>query len=100
MRRLTADQYRQTISDVFGSEVSISGRFEPDLRRGGLLAVDASAVTVTPAGVEQYDVMARGIAAPLVSAPRRDALLSCRPDNPIKADAKRAAARSLIRRRR
>ena len=36
--------------------------------------------------------MARGIAAPLVSAPRRDALLSCRPDNPTKADAKCAAA--------
>ena len=31
MRRLTEDQYRNTIKDVFG-DVTIGGRFEPDTR--------------------------------------------------------------------
>ncbi len=37
MRRLTEAQYRQTIADVFGSDIKVVGRFEPDSRREGRL---------------------------------------------------------------
>lgn len=94
VRRLTKDQYTQVIGDLFGNEITISGRFEPDLRREGLLAVGASALTVTPSGAEQYDVMARGIAAQIVDVRHRDSLLACRPKDPVKADP--ACARKVL----
>ena len=33
MRRITPDQYRESIADVFGPDIKIVGRFEPDSRR-------------------------------------------------------------------
>ncbi len=33
-RRLTADQYRNIIADVFGEDIDLGGRLEPDLRDG------------------------------------------------------------------
>ena len=41
LRRLTEDQYRRIIADVFGADVVIGGRFDPLVRTGGLLAVGA-----------------------------------------------------------
>src|SRR5262249_12383231 len=71
MRRLTEDQYRNTIKDLFGN-VTIGGRFEPDTRQGELIAVGASKATITPGGMEEYDRMATGIAQQVVDPKRRD----------------------------
>jgi hypothetical protein len=79
MRRLTQEQYRQIINDIFGSTVSLGGRFEPDVRDGGLLAVGAGQVSVTAAGLEQYDNMARSIAAQVVDPKHRALLIPCKP---------------------
>ena len=59
MRRLSAEQYQNVIHDVFGPTIELGGRFEPDLRVGGLLAVGAGDISITAAGIEQYDLMAR-----------------------------------------
>ena len=32
MRRLTGDQYRRAIADVFGADIKVAGRFEPAQR--------------------------------------------------------------------
>src|SRR5437899_335112 len=66
MRRLTQEEYKQIIADVFGPTVRLGGRFEPDVREAGLLAVGASQVSVTASGIEQYDSMARAIASQVV----------------------------------
>lgn len=79
MRRLTQDQYRQIIADVFGPTVKLSGRFEPDVRESGLLAVGASQVSITSSGLESYDNMARGIAQQVVDENHRDLLIPCKP---------------------
>jgi hypothetical protein len=79
MRRLTQEQYRQILADVFGPTVRLGGRFEPDIRDAGLLAVGASEVSVTASGLEQYDSMARGIASQVVDARHRALLIPCRP---------------------
>jgi hypothetical protein len=79
MRRLTQEQYRQIITDIFGSTVSLGGRFEPDVRDAGLLAVGAGQVSVTAAGLEQYDNMARSIAAQVVDDKHRALLIPCKP---------------------
>ena len=79
MRRLTQEQYRQIIADVFGPTVKLGGRFEPDVREAGLLAVGASQVSVTASGLEQYDSMARNIAAQVVDEQHRGLLIPCQP---------------------
>ncbi|MSO73478.1 MAG: DUF1588 domain-containing protein [Rhodospirillaceae bacterium] len=79
MRRLTQEQYRQSIADIFGADIKIAGRFEPDLRTDGLLALGTTEVSVTPAGFEQYNTMARTIAAQVVDEKHRDALVICKP---------------------
>jgi hypothetical protein len=86
IRRLTEAQYRQTIADIFGEDIKVAGRFEPDMRVSGLLAVGTGKVTVTPAGFEQYDSMAHGIARQVVDEKHRDKLVGCKPAAPNAPD--------------
>jgi Protein of unknown function (DUF1592)/Protein of unknown function (DUF1588)/Protein of unknown function (DUF1585)/Protein of unknown function (DUF1595)/Protein of unknown function (DUF1587) len=85
-QRLSAAQYRQVISDVFAPDIKLGGRFEPGVRKNGLLAVGASAVAMSPSGFEQYDNMARSIAGQVVDAKHRDALIPCKPADAKKPD--------------
>lgn len=80
-RRLTETQYRATIADIFGPDIKVSGRFEPDMRVEGLLAAGTSAVSLTPAGAEQYEQIARGIAAQVVDPAHRGRLIGCAPQS-------------------
>jgi hypothetical protein len=87
VRRLTEQQYQTIIADIFGDDIKIGGRFEPDIRKSGLLAVGAGEVSVTPAGFEQYDSMALNAAAQIVDQRHRDMLVGCAPASPKAADA-------------
>ena len=89
MRRLTEAQYRNTIADVFGPDIVVSGRFEPIVRpQHRLIATGAAGATISPAGLEQFDAIARGIASQVFDAKHRAAFLPCTPADPAKADAK------------
>lgn len=77
IRRLTEQQYRNIIADVFGSTITVSGRFDPLVRTEGLLAMAAWSSSVTPAGFAQYEDMARNIAAQIVNPPHSDILVPC-----------------------
>lgn len=79
LRRLTEAQYRQAISDIFGSDIKLSGRFEPDMRVDGLLAVGTGKLSVTPSGLEQYETIGLGIAKQVVDIAHRDKLVGCSP---------------------
>jgi hypothetical protein len=92
--RLSEAQYRQSISDIFGPDIKVAGRFEPGIRKNGLLAVGDSVIAVSPAGFEQYDSMARGIASQIVDEKHRQALIPCTPIDSKKADA--ACARQTL----
>lgn len=85
-RRLRPDQYRRIIADVFGPSIKVTGRFEPDVREAGLFAIGAGRVGVTATGLEQYDAMARGIAAQVVDERHRDTLIPCKPKSATGAD--------------
>ncbi len=85
-QRLTAAQYRQMVSDIFGPDIKLGGRFEPGLRKNGLLAVGGSAVAMSPSGFEQYDTMARTISSQIVDEKHRDALIGCKPADAKKPD--------------
>ena len=79
VRLLTEPQYRQIIADVFGAQIVVGGSFDPMVRTNGLLSVGAAQAHVTPAGLEQFDRMARAIAAQVVSDENRDVLVPCQP---------------------
>ncbi|MDX2221592.1 MAG: DUF1588 domain-containing protein [Rhodospirillaceae bacterium] len=86
MRRLTEDQYRQIIADVFGPDIVIGGRFDPIVRVDGLVSVGAGATAINSAAFERYDTIGRSVAAQVVDPVRRDMLVPCRPADPAKAD--------------
>jgi hypothetical protein len=79
LRRLTEPEYRQIIADVFGTTIKVPGRFEPDVRDNGLIAVGTSRESVAGTGLEQYDLTARGIAAQVVDDAHRATLVPCTP---------------------
>ena len=84
--RLNPAQYKQTIADVFGTSIVVDGRFEPEVREGGLLALGARSANVSDAGIERYDELARGIAAQVVAPQNRGTLIPCKPKSEAAAD--------------
>ena len=51
MRRLTEQEYRNSIADIFGKEIEVRGSFEPTNRTGGLAAASTALLSVTPVGL-------------------------------------------------
>jgi hypothetical protein len=103
-RRLTQAQYRQIIADVFGPGIQIAGRMDPDVRKDGLIGVGATEATFTPASLEQYDLLARAIAAEVLQPQYRRAFMPCAPaaenapDGACAAQVIKEAGRLLFRR--
>ncbi len=79
LRRLSPDQYKQTVADIFGSDITIGGRFAPEIRESGLLAVGAGNESITGDELDQYHAMAQSIAAQVVDPSHRDVLIACKP---------------------
>ena len=44
LRRLTEQEYRNSIADIFGKEIEVRGSFEPTIRSGGLAATGGTVV--------------------------------------------------------
>ncbi|MGY8668844.1 DUF1592 domain-containing protein [Bradyrhizobium sp. UFLA05-109] len=78
MRRLTQQEYRNAIADIFGPEIEVRGSFEPTIRIGGLQAASTSVLSVTPVGFESFTNMADGIAGQVTGEKYR-AKLPCAP---------------------
>jgi Protein of unknown function (DUF1595)/Protein of unknown function (DUF1587)/Protein of unknown function (DUF1592) len=81
VRRITETQYRHTIADVFGPELKINARFEPEKREDGLLAIGSAQLSLTSSGFEQYFALANSISDQVLSEKRRSASVSCKPLN-------------------
>jgi len=86
-RRLTESQYRNTIKDVFGRNIIVSGRFDPLERIDGLLAIGASHAAITPAALERYEALGRSIALQVVNKQNREIAVPCRPSSILESDA-------------
>lgn len=78
-RRLTQAQYRRSIADIFGSDIRIVGRMEPDIRLDGLIAIGSGAASVTPSALERYDEIARSVAEQVTDETHRARLIGCGP---------------------
>jgi hypothetical protein len=87
MRRLTEAQYRNAIADIFGPDITVAGRFEPIVRPvHELIAHGAREAAISPAGFEQFDAMARGIAGQVFSEKHRAQFAGCAPAGAAMAD--------------
>jgi hypothetical protein len=85
LRRLTQDEYRNSIADIFGSEIEVRGVFEPTRRVGGLQAASTTVLSVTPVGFESFTKMADSIAVQ-VTAEKYRSKLPCAPKDAKAAD--------------
>jgi hypothetical protein len=86
MRRLTEQEYRNSIADIFGTDIVVQGVFEPGKRIGGLIEASAAILSITPVGFDSYSKMADNIAVQVTSEKARSRLVSCKPASGTKPD--------------
>lgn len=84
--RLSPSQYTQVIRDIFGPAIVVTGRFEPEIRDKQLMAIGSRVASVTDAGLERYDALARGIATQVVDERHRATLIHCQPQSATSSD--------------
>jgi len=76
-RRLNEAQYIRSIEQVFGPGIAVPGRFDPSRREDGLMAIGEGRVTVSPSGIEQYELRAREISAHVLAGEERRSIIPC-----------------------
>ncbi len=79
LRRLTAEQYANSVRDVLGDTITVPRRIDPDERSAGLLAVGSTFAGITSSGLEKYESAATLIAAQALDADHRDTTVPCEP---------------------
>jgi len=79
LRRLTEQQYRNVIADLFGDHIIVSGSFDPILRQYGLIAIGAGNATISASSFDKYERLAHAIAEQVVSESNRALFISCEP---------------------
>ena len=102
LRRLTEQQYINSVQDVFGTEIFVPTDNEPDSRSRGFLQVGASSAAISPRGVERFEAAAFTLAEQVMSEEHRASVLDCalsgEPDDPCAADEIARLGRLLWRR--
>ncbi len=86
MRLMTQSQYVNTITHIFGPDISVSLRFPPVARTEGLMALGAASVGVTASGVGQFHRMASTVASQVVDDAHRDYIVPCTPTSAVAVD--------------
>lgn len=92
MRLLTQQQYLNTLSYVFGTNVQPTTRFAALPRTDGLLASGAATAGLTESQLEMYQKTASQVAAQLIKEGSREYAIPCVPVAPDAADPKCARA--------
>ena len=86
LRRLSEQEYRNSVADIFGKDIIVQGMFEPQVRMGGLVATSTAVLSVTPTGFESFSKMADSIAIQVTDQKHRARLVSCVPKSPKEPD--------------
>lgn len=86
MRRLTDEQYRRSITDIFGADIKVAGSPMPENREAGLLAVGSANASIPPSILEQRIANARVVAAQVTDAAHRRTIIGCAETAPGVAD--------------
>ncbi len=86
LRRLTEQEYRNSIADIFGKDIAVQGVFEPGKRVGGLIEASSAILSVTPVGFDSYSKMADSIAVQVTGEKNRGRLVPCKPKSATSPD--------------
>lgn len=86
LRLLTADQFRNTLSYIFGPDITVPKSFAPVTRTDGLLGVGASFAGLTASQMETYQKTAAQAANQVVNDRNRHFLVPCAPKDDKGAD--------------
>lgn len=79
MRRLTEEQYRAAIADIFSPEIPVNARFEAPVRMDGLAAIGTGEAGMSPYAIEQYEAAAQSVSAAVLSEAHREQFVPCTP---------------------
>tara|TARA_B100001250_G_scaffold51349_1_gene40121 strand:- start:4023 stop:5687 length:1665 start_codon:yes stop_codon:yes gene_type:complete len=80
--RLTPSQYRNTIHDIFGESIRVSGNGSSGgVREFGLMALGDRKLTLSASELESYESLAIDISSQIFSKKRRSTFLDCFPQN-------------------
>ena len=94
VRRMTPEQYHNTVAYIFGNDLEVGAPFAPLRRTDGLLASGAASVGITTGELQQLQRSASAIAAQVIdkgsieqnTPSRRDFLIPCKPADETAAD--------------
>jgi len=96
MRRLSAQQYLNSVADLLGDGVAPTTTLEADISVNGFVALGTSRMTVSPRGAELYEQAALEVADQAMGdATRRDALVPCTPSGTVDAECAREVITEL-----
>jgi Protein of unknown function (DUF1588)/Protein of unknown function (DUF1592)/Protein of unknown function (DUF1595)/Protein of unknown function (DUF1587)/Protein of unknown function (DUF1585) len=79
LRKLTVEQYRNSVADLLGADIVVPSDLEPDTAQNGFFAIGAAQATVSPAAAEKFETAAYDVAAQALVPARRAALVGCTP---------------------
>ena len=93
---MTAEQYRNSLSYIFGPGIDLNVEFAPVARSEGLLANSAAVAGVSSAQLQGIQGVASSVARQVVDATHRNYLVPCEPQALNEADD--ACARQFLSR--
>ena len=98
LRRLTISQFTNAVADLFGADLYIPDKLEPDNEVEGLFSVGASTTSLSSYGVELYEDAAYDIADQVIDDPTRyAAFVPCTPASVTDADCVAEALEPVVR---
>src|SRR6185503_12155936 len=80
LRRLTLDQYANTVRDLLGANITLPTDLEPDTSLNGFASIGAARTAFSPRAIEQLETAALSFSQQALADPTmRAALVSCAP---------------------
>jgi hypothetical protein len=79
LRRLTVDQYQNSLNDLLGLKLTLTTELEPDTAQNGFYAIGAARATISPAAAEKFELAAYEAAKQALAADRRATFVGCTP---------------------
>jgi hypothetical protein len=89
MRKLTVEQYKNSVADLLGTDITLPTDLEPDTAQNGFFAVAAGKATISAAGAEKLQDAAYALAAQAFTPARRTKLVPCTPSASVDSSCSR-----------
>jgi hypothetical protein len=79
LRRLTVEQYKNSLDDLLGAQITLTTELEPDTAQNGFYAIGAGRATISPAAAEKFELAAYEAAKQALAPERRASFVGCTP---------------------